>query len=534
MNSILVKKRDGSTEPLDINKIHLMTELATVGIDGVSSSLIEVRSQMQFYNGISTKDIQDILIKTAGDLISLETPNYQWVATKLAMFSLRKEVWGSEKPKHLKEMMQENFDKGLYDIEVFESFSDDDLETLNSFIDHDRDFLIPYCGVVQALDKYLVQDRTTKKIFETPQYAYILISAALFANYDASVRMSYIKKYYDAISKQSISLPTPLIAGVRTKTRQYASCVLIECGDTLDSINATVSSVVRYAANRAGLGVHMGNIRGVGSKVRSGEVKHTGIIPYLHYLQSGLNSVHQGGIRKASSTITVPVWHYEIEDVLVLKNNKGTEDNRVRHLDYSIAISKIFYERYINGEKITLFSPEQVPELVKSYGTSEFDELYLKAENRKGIRKKRVDADEIFESLARERRETGRIYVLNIDHFNSHSSFDIPLKMSNLCVDGDTKISIKINDLEEVISIKDLYILDKEVSVLSKNLLTNTIEYSKIKDFAKTGENQTVLEIHDVDSGKTLLCTPNHQVFTKNRGYVEAKDLTETDILDIV
>jgi ribonucleoside-diphosphate reductase alpha chain len=435
-NGTKVKKRDGRIEALDLEKMHLMVEEACRGLTGVSASQVEMTSGIQFYDGISTAEIQEILIKSAADLISLDSPNYQFVASRLLLFSIRKQIYGGriEMPP-LEEHINKCVSLGVYDSEIYNHYSKEDIDKANSFIEHERDYLFTYAGLRQVVDKYLVQDRGDKTLYETPQFMYMMISLTGFAKYPKEIRMNYVKRYYDAISKHKINIPTPIMAGVRTPLRQYASCTLLDCGDSLESIIATDSSMMRYIAGRAGIGLNVGRLRAIGSKIRNGEVISTGLIPFLKKFQSSLESCHQGGIRKASMTCYVPIWHLEIEDVIVLKNNKGNDENRVRNIDYGIVFSRLFYERFLKKETFTLFSPNDVPGLYDAFGTDKFDELYVKYENAPNIRKKVVDAQELFIAFLNERKDTGRYYPINIDHMNSHSSFKDKVEMSNLCVE---------------------------------------------------------------------------------------------------
>ena len=434
-DSINVKKRNGrGLEPLDIQKIHSMVKYACEDLAGVSESQVEMSSGLQFYDGMSTDDIQQILIKSASDLITLESPNYQYVAARLLLFSLRKSLhhrlW--EHP-HLKVHISNCIDKGVYDTEILSWYDPHEIDSMNDMIKHDRDYLFSYAGLRQVVDKYLVQDRSTGDIFETPQFMYMMIAATLFANYPKEKRITYVKKYYDAISKFKINIPTPVMAGVRTPLRQFASCVLVDSDDSLPSIFSSDMAIGRYVAQRAGIGINAGRIRGINSRIRGGEIQHTGVIPFLKKFEATVRCCTQNGVRGGSATVHFPIWHQEIEDILVLKNNKGSEDNRVRKLDYSIQISKLFYERFIKDEEITLFSPHDVPGLYESFGMPEFDELYLKYEKDKSIPKKTVGAQELFMDLLKERAETGRIYIMNLDHCNTHSSFKDKVYMSNLC-----------------------------------------------------------------------------------------------------
>ena len=433
-NGTKVVKRNGSIEPLNLEKMHIMVEEACKNLAGVSASQVEIQSGIQFYDGISTAEIQEILIRSASDLIDLDHPNYQFVAARLLLFALRKNLYGRvhELPK-LKDHILKCVDKKIYDEEILSSYSDDEFVKLESFLDHDRDYLFTYAGLRQVVDKYLVQDRSSGELYETPQFMYLLISATIFSKYPKDARLDYVKRYYDAISKHKINIPTPIMAGVRTPLRQYASCVLVDIDDTLDSIFSSDMAVGRYVAQRAGIGINAGRIRGINAKIRGGEVQHTGVVPFLKKFEATVRCCTQNGIRGGSATVHFPIWHQEIEDILVLKNNKGTEDNRVRKLDYSIQLSSLFYQRFIDDESISLFSPNHVPGLYDAFGTPSFDELYVAYEADDRIPRKTIGGQELILALLKERAETGRIYIMNIDHCNSHSSFIDKVEMSNLC-----------------------------------------------------------------------------------------------------
>jgi ribonucleoside-diphosphate reductase alpha chain len=433
-NGLKIKKRDGRVESLDLEKMHIMVEESCKGLTGVSASQVEMQSGIQFYNGISTDEIQEILIRSASDLITLDHPNYQYVAARLLLFSIRKSLYGKMKElPHLENHIYTCINNQVYDSDILNKYSKEEIDKVNSYIDHDRDFLFTYAGLRQVVDKYLVQDRSTGGVYETPQFMYMMIALTIFAEYSKEIRMSYVKRYYDAISKHKINIPTPIMAGVRTPLRQFASCVLVDVDDTLDSIFSSDMAIGRYVAQRAGIGINAGRIRGINSKIRGGEVQHTGVVPFLKKFEATVRCCTQNGIRGGSATVHFPIWHQEIEDILVLKNNKGTEDNRVRKLDYSIQISKLFYERFIQDGEITLFSPHDVPGLYDSFGLSSFDDLYVSYEKDSTIPKKVIKAQELILSLLKERAETGRIYIMNIDHCNSHSSFKDQIVMSNLC-----------------------------------------------------------------------------------------------------
>ena len=433
-NGTKVKKRDGRIEPLDLDKMHLMVEEACQGLAGVSASQVEMKSGIQFYDGITTGEIQEILIRSASDLIDLDHPNYQFVAARLLLFSLRKSLYGKmrELP-HLETHVHTCVSKQVYDSDIYNKYSKEEIEKVNSFIDHNRDFLFTYAGLRQVVDKYLVQDRSSGGVYETPQFMYIMIALTIFRDYPKETRLSYVKRYYDAISKHRINIPTPIMAGVRTPLRQFASCVLVDVDDTLDSIFSSDMAIGRYVAQRAGIGINAGRIRGINAKIRGGEVQHTGVIPFLKKFEATVRCCTQNGIRGGSATVHFPIWHQEIEDIIVLKNNKGTEDNRVRKLDYSIQISKLFYERFIQNGEISLFSPHDVPGLYDAFGTDGFDELYVSYERDSSVPRKTVRAQGLILDLLKERAETGRIYIMNIDHCNSHSSFKDKVEMSNLC-----------------------------------------------------------------------------------------------------
>ena len=432
-STIKVQKRDGKLEILDINKIHFVVEEACEGLAGVSSSQIEMNANIQFYDGMTTKDIQNVLVRSANDLISLEAPNYQYAAARLLSYDVRKEAHGQYEYIPLLKLIVRNIRLGVYDKGILDKYTKTEIKKFNTWIKRDRDLKFTYAGLRQICDKYLVQDRSTGQLYETPQDMYMMIAATLFAEYPTKTRLSYVKKYYDAISTFKINIPTPVMAGVRTPIRQFASCVLIDSDDTLPSIFSSDMAIGLYVARRAGIGINAGRIRGINSRIRGGEVQHTGVVPFLKKFEATVRCCTQNGVRGGSATVHFPIWHPEIEDVLVLKNNKGTEDNRVRKLDYSIQISKLFYERFMNEEDITLISPHQAPGLYEAYGTEDFDDLYLKYEADKTIPKKTVAAQDLFGDLLKERAETGRIYIMNLDHCNSHSSFKDKVSMSNLC-----------------------------------------------------------------------------------------------------
>ena len=490
---IHIKKRDGSVEPLDINKIHFVVEEATEGLSGTSASQIEMTANIQFYDGMSTEEIQEILIKSANDLITLENPNYQYAAARLLLYPIYKETFGQYNPIPLLKVIDRNIEGGVYDPAIKEKYSETELKQLNKYIKHNRDENFTYAGLRQIVDKYLVQDRSTGEIYESPQVMYMMIAATLFADYPKETRMSYVRKYYDATSLFKINIPTPVMAGVRTPLRQFASCVLVDTDDTLDSIFSSDMAIGRYTAQRAGIGINAGRIRAINSKIRGGEVAHTGLIPFLKKFESTVRCCTQNGVRGGNATTHFPLWHYEIDDILVLKNNKGTEDNRVRRLDYSIQLNKTMYERLLQDGDITLFSPHDVQDLYEAFYADQdkFSELYEKYERKTSLRKRKVKAMDLFSALVKERAETGRIYIMNVDHANTHSSFKDTVYMSNLCqeITLPTKPLQHIDDPEgeialcilSAINVGVLRELDdlEELCELAVRGLDEIIEYQK-------------------------------------------------------
>ena len=491
---LYIIKRDGHKEVLDISKVHKMTEAACEDLNGVSSSEVEMNSGLQFTDGMTTNEIQEILIKSANDLISLESPNYQYVAARLLLFSLQKHVFGKftspDAHTPLRFVVASNVERGVYDKSILDKYTDDEWNKLDSYIKHNRDLNFTYAGLRQIVDKYLVQDRSSGKIYETPQFMYMMISATLFADYPKDTRLKYVKKYYNAVSSFKINIPTPVMAGVRTPMRQFASCVLVDVNDTLPSIFSSDMAIGRYIAQRAGIGINASRIRGINAKIRGGEVAHTGVIPFLKKFEATVRCCTQNGVRGGSATVHFPIWHQEIKDILVLKNNKGTEDNRVRKLDYSIQLSKIFYERFIKGGDITLFSPHDVPGLYEAFGTSKFDKLYKQYEKDTSIPRKTIQARTLIGDILKERAETGRIYIMNIDHTNEHSSFIDPVRMSNLCqeitlptdplqhIDGRGEIALCILSAINVGVLKDIKELET-LCDLSVRGLEQIIDHQK-------------------------------------------------------
>ena len=440
--SITVTKRNGTKQPFDLDKVHRVLDWAVEDIAGVSVSEIELKANIQLYDGIKAYDIHELLIKSAAELISDHTPNYQFVAARLINYKIRKEVYGQYEPKHLLDVIKMNVERGVYDSAILDNYTEDEIEYLNSKINHDRDFEFTYVGMEQFRGKYLVQNRITKTVYETPQILYMMVAATLFSNYNNGKRLKYVREFYDAISNFYISLPTPIMAGVRTPTRQFSSCVLIESGDSLNSINATATSVVRYISKKAGIGISAGAIRALKSEIGDGSVVHTGLIPFLKYFQAAVKSCSQGGVRGGAATIYIPIWHLEFEDLVVLKNNKGTEETRVRHMDYAFQFNKLMYERLLSGGNITLFSPNDVPGLYEAFfaNQEEFKRLYEMYEADDSIRKKVVPAMDVFTQFLTERKDTGRIYLMNVDHANDHGAFlpdKAPIHQSNLCCEID-------------------------------------------------------------------------------------------------
>jgi ribonucleoside-diphosphate reductase alpha chain len=476
---ITVTKRDGRSEPFDLEKVHKVLEWATEGITGVSISEIELKANIQLYDKIPAYDIHELLIKSAAELISEYTPNYQFVAARLVNYKLRKEVYGNYEPSTLLELVLSNIMKGVYDGDIMQKYDREDFIQLDAYINHSRDDTFTYVAMEQFRGKYLVQDRSTKTIYETPQMAYMMIAATLFADYPKETRMKWVKDFYDAISQFFISLPTPIMAGLRTPTRQFSSCVLIESGDSLNSINSTSTSIVRYISKKAGIGVGAGSIRAIGSKINDGSIVHTGLIPFLKYFQSAVKSCSQGGVRGGAATVYLPVWHYEFEDLVVLKNNKGTEETRVRHMDYAFQFNKLMYERLLTGGNITFFSPHDVPDLFDAFYSDQdkFKKLYEKYERKTSIRKKTLPAMEVFSQFLTERKDTGRIYLMNVDHANEHGAFlpDLaPIRQSNLCceIDLPTKPLESADDENGEISLCTL-------SAINWGLINDTRDFEK-------------------------------------------------------
>lgn len=472
-NTINVTKRSGKLEPIDLAKIQKLTRWACEGITGVSPSEVEIRSQIQFYDRITTKDIHESLINSAAGLINEETPNYQYVAGRMINFALRKEVYGQYEPPRLYDHIRRVIDTTqLYDSRLLSMYTESEWDQIDQMIDHDRDLDLTYIAMEQFRGKYLIRNRKTNQYVETPQMAYALIAAVLFADYPRDTRLSFVRQFYDATSLHYITLATPILGGVRTPERQYSSCVLIESDDTLDSITATTTAVVKYVSSRAGIGINGGRIRSKGSAVRGGLKTHTGLVPYYKLFQSAIGSCSQGGIRKGSGTVFYPAWHLDFDELIVLKNGRGIEENRVRNLDYGVQLNRVMYERLMDDGYITLFSPDEVPELYEAFFSDVdlFRQLYEQAESNPNLRKKRVKALDLFSTLLSQRKETGRIYIQHVDHCNTHGSFDptvAPIRQSNLCV-------------EITLPTKPLYLDDPDAEIAT--CILAAINWGKIRE----------------------------------------------------
>jgi ribonucleoside-diphosphate reductase alpha chain len=438
MSVILVVKRNGNKEQINLEKIHQVVTWACEGLSGVSVSEIELRAQLQIQNGTKTSEIHEMLIKSAADLITADSPNYQFVAARLANYQLRKEVYGRFEPTTVRHMVEENVRAGIYTDELTANYTDADWRQMEKIVKHERDDLIAYAGMEQWRGKYLAKNRVTGQFYETPQMALILMSATGFMAYPRETRMTYVKDFYDAVSTFMISLPTPVMAGLRTPEKQFSSCVTISCGDSLPSIIATSGSVMEYISQKAGIGLDLGRIRAVDSEVAGGRKKHTGQLPIIRLMQSATKSMSQGGVRGGSTTVHYPLWHYEFEDLIMLKNNAGTEFNRIRHMDYSFLFNRTMYQRLVDNADISFFSPHDCPGLLDAYciNPDEFERLYTKYEADATIRRRTMRAADAFAMFLTQRKETGRIYLMNIDHANTHGSFIpelAPITQSNLC-----------------------------------------------------------------------------------------------------
>jgi ribonucleoside-diphosphate reductase alpha chain len=540
-NGIYIVKRNGNKEPINIDKIHKVVEHACFGLAGVSSSQIEMNANLQFYDGMTTQEIQEILVRSANDLISLDSPNYQYAAARLLSYGVNKEVFGDYAAITLNTMIKLNIGRGVYDPEILNKYSEDEIDRLDSYINHKRDENFTYAGLRQVVDKYLCQDRSSGQVFETPQFMYMMIAATLFAEYPKETRMQYVRRYYDATSLFKVNIPTPVMSGVRTPVRQFASCVLVDSDDTLDSIFASDMAIGRYTSQRAGIGINAGRIRGVNAKIRGGEVAHTGIVPFLKKFEATVRCCTQNGVRGGSATVHFPFWHQEIEDILVLKNNKGTEDNRVRKLDYSIQLNLTMYQRLLSGGDITLFSPHDVPGLYEAYygDAAKFQELYEKYERATSIKKKRIPAMELFSALIKERAETGRMYIMNVDHCNTHSSFKDTVYMSNLCQeitlptkpldhidDPEGEIALCILSAINVGLIKSLDELE-ELCELAVRALEEIIDYQRYPILAAEKSTKARRSLGVGYIGLAHYLAKNHAKYEDPQAWKLVHDLTE-------
>lgn len=546
--NINVVKRNGEIVPLDISKIQRQVAHGCRGIDNVSPSMIEIKAQIEVRDGMSTKTIDELLLKAMVNLIDesensdINNVNYQYVAGRQKVSMLRKEVYGTYDPPSLYDIVVTNIAAGMYTTALLEWYTKEEWDIINLFLDHSKDENYTYAAIAQLTEKYLVQNRATGQIFESPQIRYAIAAATAFHAEPKDKRLKYVKEYYECASDGQFTLATPVLAGLGTTTKQFSSCVLISSDDTLDSIFASGEMMAKYASKRAGIGLEIGRIRPLGAAIRNGEIKHTGMIPFLKKWFSDLRSCSQGGIRNASCTVTFPVWHYQFEDLIVLKNNQGTEETRVRQMDYSVVVNKMFWNRYRNNENITLFDPHEVPDLYEAYyrDSDEFTKLYASYEARNDIKKKVLPAVEIFKNgILKERTDTGRIYLVNIDNVINQGPFDTkvdPIYQSNLCLTGDTTIQIMdTNKTIHSISLEDF--VNKfdagymsNIKVRSSNILTGEVTWNAVSNAAKTATVTELIEIED-ESGKIIRCTLDHQIYTTNRGYVRAGDLVETDEL---
>ena len=475
-SQIFVKKRSGESEKFNIEKIHKIINWAIDGIEGVSLSDVEINAKLNMSNNISSRDIHKVLIESASNLITIHSPNYQFVASRLLNYQLRKDVWGGKHAPRLLDVIKNGVNKKIYDAIILEKYTEAEINKIGEFIDHNRDFNFTYAGIKQLCDKYLIKNRVTDKIYETPQFAYILIAAYAFANYSKETRLEYVRRFYNAISRHKINLPTPIMAGVRTNSKSYASCCLIGVDDNKESITASGTAISIATASRCGIGIDISKIRALGAPVNNGEVVHTGVIPFLKIFEASVKAWQQNGLRGGSATTNIQWWHYEIDDVVVLKNNAGTDDNRVRKLDYTVGMSKLFYDRVIKNEDVTLFSPHEVPHLFEAWGTSKFDKVYAECELDKKIKmKKKISARKLFSLIIKERVETGRIYILNVDTANEHGSWLDKVTMSNLCTEV----------IHPTIPIVDFHDPEGEIGMCILSAI-NMLEIKDWKDLEKT------------------------------------------------
>ena len=512
--NIKVKKRNGVLEKFNIEKINKVIAWAIDGYSGVSLTDIEINAKINMHEGVSTEEIHKLIIESAANLISIESPNYQYVASRLLNYQLRKDVWRGKHAPRLSEFIKDGLKNKIYDPVILDKYTEDEINKLGEIIDHDRDFIFSYAGIKQLCDKYLIKNRTTQQIYETPQFAYILISAYAFINYPVETRLSYVRKFYDSISRHKINLPTPIMAGLRTSSKNYASCCLIGVDDTRQSITASATAVSMATANRCGIGIDVSKIRAIGAPIKNGEVVHTGLIPFLKIYESSVKAWQQNGLRGGSATCNIQWWHYEIEDIIVLKNNAGTDDNRVRKLDYTIGMSKLFYDRVLKDEDITLFNNAEVPELYEAWGTKDFDKVYKECESKKLKLKKKISARKLFSLIIKERVETGRIYILNVDHANNHGAWSDKVTMSNLCTevihptiplddyhDKDAEIGMCILSAVNMLEVKNWQDLEKVCDLIVRFLE----EIIDIQDYFNTAAENFAKKRRSLGVGITNL-----------------------------
>lgn len=527
---IFVIKRSGEKEKFNPQKINRVLKWAAENT-GVDTDLILQHFEFNYTSdGISTTAINNSLIDSCVDLISIDCPDYQIVAGRLLNYSLRKSVWGGANPPRLLDLIKSNIKLGYYDKNILDLYSTKEINKINEFIDHGRDLNFVHAGIKQLIDKYLVQDRKTGEIFETPQFVYVLVAMTLFSN-EKKDRIAWVKKAYDCFSEFKINLATPVIAGARTPLRSFASCALFSVDDTLCSIGAIDYLLKKASASRYGLGLDISRMRPLNAKIRHGDVLHTGLVPYLKSFESGIKSCHQNGLRGSSMTVFLNWWHQQIEDVLVLKNNSLPDERSVRFLDYCLCFSDLLIDRVKRKQHITLFNPHETPELVDNFGLPGWDDMYCARENDPSVSKKSIPAMSLMTTYAKERLGTGRIYSLHAENCNRYTPYNQRVSQSNLCVAGDTEINIRVSDRLLRINISDLgYYLDKYLVVEVESWDFNTGEscFDLVSEFAQTGESIEMMEIED-EKGNILRCTPEHQVYTTNRGYVMAQDLQEND-----
>lgn len=535
---INVVKKDGSLEPFKIEKIHKVVSWAIEGLNGVTVSDIEINAKLNIIDGITTEQIHSVLIDSATNLISEEFPDYQYVAGRLLNYQIRKNVWGGKNPPKLLDIIKKNIDRKIYTEDLLEWYSPEEINKIDEFINHEQDMEYTFCSVKQLCDKYLCKNQHTKELYETPQFRYMVASMTIFHKYKGHQRASMIKRAYNYFSKFKINLATPQLSGLGTRNNSFASCCLIEMDDTCESINATNNAIAQATCAGYGIGVNYGRMRSINTSVKNGTILHPGVVPFLKITEANVKAWQKNGVRGGSATVNFPIWHYEIENIVQLKNSTtGTNDSRVFNLDYCIGMSKLFYERFLRNENITLFSPSDVTGLNDAFGTDSFDDLYRGFEKNKKIKNKTtVNARELFSLLVKERLETGRIYILNVDNVNTYGSWTEKVNMTNLCLSGDSMISVTIDNCLMNISLKeciDLFNDGKSIKVLSKNLESNVVEFEQITNAAMVYDSAEVIKVEDIDSGKYIICTPEHEIYTKNRGYVKAAFLKENDILDL-